>query len=65
MRNQQYEKKLQEWCNIMFNGKRLSFEIPVNSRSGLSLKYPTIVVMLRYTIADKVTQRYILQRNTT
>lgn len=21
MRNQQYEKKLQEWCNIMFNGK--------------------------------------------
>ena len=38
MRNQQYEKKLQEWCNIMFNGKRLSFEIPVNSRSGFIFK---------------------------
>lgn len=38
MRNQQYEKKLQEWCNIMFNGKRLCFEIPVNSRSGFIFK---------------------------
>ena len=38
MRNRQYEKKLQEWCNIMFNGKRLCFEIPVNSRSGFIFK---------------------------
>ena len=38
MRNQQYEKKLQERCNIMFNGKRLCFEIPVNSRSGFIFK---------------------------
>lgn len=27
-----------EWCNIMFNGKRLCFEIPVNSRSGFIFK---------------------------
>lgn len=49
----------------MFNGKRLSFEIPVNSRSGFIFKISNNRGYAEIHHADKVTQRYILQRNTT
>lgn len=34
MRNQAYEEKLQMWCNTIFRGNKLKFEIPINSNSG-------------------------------
>lgn len=35
MRNKEYEEKIQEWCNILFKGNKLVFDIPLQSNNDL------------------------------
>ena len=38
MWNKKYEAKLQHWCDIISNGTKVVFDIPLNSKSGFTFK---------------------------